>query len=68
MKKNMGGVDRLFRILVAGVIAILFLTNVISGTPGIILLVLAGIFLATSLISICPLYMPFGINTRRKKA
>jgi len=63
MKKNMGNIDKIIRILVAIVIAILFFTNVISGTLGIILLVLAGVFVLTSLISFCPLYTLIGINT-----
>ncbi|MCA6435186.1 MAG: DUF2892 domain-containing protein [Bacteroidetes bacterium] len=63
MKKNMGNIDKIIRILVAIVIAILFFTNVISGTLGIILLVLAGVFVLTSLISFCPLYTLVGINT-----
>lgn len=67
MKKNMGTIDKVIRILVAVVLAILFYTNVISGTLGIILLVLAGVFVLTSLISFCPLYWPFGINTGSKK-
>ncbi|MEZ5004084.1 MAG: DUF2892 domain-containing protein [Chitinophagales bacterium] len=63
MKKNMGMADRVIRVIIAAVIAILFFTNTISGTLGIILLVLAGIFVLTSFISFCPLYAPFGINT-----
>jgi hypothetical protein len=63
MKKNMGNIDKIIRILVAIVIAVLFFTNVISGTLGIILLVLAGVFVLTSLISFCPLYTLVGINT-----
>lgn len=55
--------DRVIRVIIAAVIAILFFTNTISGTLGIILLVLAGIFVLTSFISFCPLYAPFGINT-----
>ena len=66
MKKNMGTIDKVIRILVAVVIAILFFTNVISGTLGIVLLVLAAVFVITSFISFCPLYFPFGINTDRK--
>jgi hypothetical protein len=66
MKKNMGTIDKAIRILVAVVIAILFFTNVISGTLGIVLLVLAAVFVLTSLISFCPLYLPFGINTCKK--
>jgi hypothetical protein len=66
MKKNMGTVDKVIRILVAVVIAILFFTNIITGIVGIVLLVLAAIFVITSLISLCPLYLPFGINTGKK--
>jgi hypothetical protein len=67
MKKNMGGTDRIIRVLIAAAIAILFFTDVISGTKGIILLVIAGIFVLTSLVSFCPLYLPFGLNTCPKK-
>jgi hypothetical protein len=68
MKKNMGNADRLFRVLVAAVIAILYFTNVISGTVGVVLLVLAGVFVLTSLISFCPLYAPFGLSTCPRKS
>jgi len=65
--KNMGTIDRILRVIIAIVIAILFYTNVISGTLGIILLVLGGIFLLTSIVSTCPLYLPFGIKTCKVK-
>jgi len=67
MKTNMGFTDKIIRLLVAAAIAILFFTDVITGTLGIILLVLAGIFVLTSLVSFCPLYLPFGLSTLRKK-
>jgi len=63
MKKNMGKTDKTVRIILAALIAILYFTNVISGTLGLILLALAAVFVLTSLISFCPLYAPFGINT-----
>lgn len=63
MKKNMGAIDRIIRLLIAITLVVLYFTDVISGTSGIILLVLAGIFVLTSLVSVCPLYMPFGIRT-----
>ncbi len=63
MKKNMGSADRIIRLIFAAVIAVLFFTNVVSGTLGIILLVAAGVFALTSLISFCPLYPLVGINT-----
>ena len=62
----MGTIDKAIRIVVAVVIAVLFYTGVISGTVGIVLLVLAAVFVVVSLISFCPLYLPFGINTGKK--
>lgn len=67
MKKNMGAADRIIRLIIAGLVATLYFTNTISGTLGIVLLVLAGIFLLTSLISFCPLYTLFGIKTCKVK-
>jgi hypothetical protein len=68
MKPNMGTVDKAVRILAAVVIAGLYFANVISGTLAIILLVVAGAFIVTSMISFCPLYWPLGISTRKKEA
>lgn len=66
MKSNMGNVDKVLRIIVAIVIAVLYFTAQISGMWAIILLVLAGIFIATSFIGTCPLYLPFGFSTKPK--
>jgi hypothetical protein len=63
MKKNMGTADRVIRFIIAAVIGVLYYTGTISGTLGIVLLVLAGVFLLTSFISFCPLYAPFGLST-----
>lgn len=59
----MGNADRIIRILVAAVVVALYFTNTITGTLGIVLLVLAGIFVVTSLVSFCPLYTLIGLNT-----
>ncbi len=67
MKTNMGSVDRIARLIIAAIIASLYFTNTITGTLGIILLILAGVFLLTSFIGFCPLYLPFGFNTCNKK-
>ena len=67
MKKNMGTADRVTRILIAIVIAALYYTETISGTVGLVLLILAGVFVLTSFVSFCPLYAPFGISTCKKK-
>lgn len=63
MKKNMGSADRIIRFLIAAIVVVLYATGTIAGTLGIILLVLAGVFVLTSLVSFCPLYAPFGIRT-----
>jgi hypothetical protein len=63
MKKNMGSADRIVRLILAAIFAVLYFTNTVSGTLGIILLVLGGVFVLTSLISFCPLYAPFGFST-----
>ncbi|MEP7164905.1 MAG: DUF2892 domain-containing protein [Ferruginibacter sp.] len=67
MKTNMGSADRATRIAIAAIIGILYYTNTITGTLGIVLLVLAAVFLLTSFIGFCPLYKIIGINTCKKK-
>ena len=67
MKKNMGTIDIAIRLVIAAIVVILYFTHVISGTIAIILLIFAGVFIMTSLLSFCPLYLPFRINTRSKK-
>ncbi len=67
MKKNMGITDKLIRIILAVVIAILYYNNIINGTAALVLGAFAVIFVLTSFISFCPLYVPFGINTCTKK-
>ncbi len=67
MKKNMGAADRIIRVIIAAVLITLYFTGVIAGTPGLILTILSLVFVLTSLISFCPLYLPFGLSTLRKK-
>ncbi len=67
MKKNMGSADKLVRLVVAALIAILYLTKVITGTLGIVLLIAAVIFLVTSLLNFCPLYSLLGVSTCETK-
>ena len=68
MKKNMGTVDRIIRVVLAIVVIGLYAAGVISGTLGIILLVLSGVFILTSMISFCPLYLPLGLSTCKTEA
>lgn len=63
MKKNMGKADRIIRTLLAAVFATLYFTNVLSGTLGLVLLIVSAVFLLTSFISFCPLYSVLGIKT-----
>jgi hypothetical protein len=67
MKKNMGTTDRVLRIIVAIVVLALYFAHIISGTVAIIGLILSGIFILTSFVSFCPLYLPFNISTRKKE-
>lgn len=64
MKKNVGTVDKVIRILMALVVIALYFAGVISGTLAIVLLIIAILLLTTSFISFCPVYWPFGISTR----
>ena len=63
MKKNMGSVDRIIRFLLAAVFAYLYFAGIVTGTFGIILVVLGAVFVLTSLVSFCPLYALVGLNT-----
>ncbi len=67
MKKNMGSADKLIRVLIAVVIAVLYYLEMINGTLAIVLLAFSLIFLLTSLVSFCPIYTIFGINSCKKK-
>jgi hypothetical protein len=67
MKVNMGSLDKVIRIIIAIAFAMLYITKTVEGTVGIILLVVGGVFLLTSLVSFCPLYTILGLNTNSKK-
>lgn len=67
MSKNMGTMDRVLRLLLAAGFVGLYAAKVVTGAAGLALLALAGVFLLTSLIRTCPLYLPFGIRTDNKE-
>lgn len=67
MKKNVGSTDKVIRILLAIVFAALYFTNTVTGTLGLVLLVLGAIFLLTSLIGFCPIYRIVGLSTCKVK-
>lgn len=63
MKKNMGSTDKRIRIGAAIILAVLSFTEIITGTLAIVALIVAGVFVVTSLINFCPLYSIIGIKT-----
>jgi len=66
-EKNMGALDRTVRILIAIILGILILTGKISGTLAWVLGIISVVFLLTSIIGWCPLYVPLGISTIKKE-
>ena len=68
MKKNMGSIDKIVRFLIAVVLISLYFLGIVEGGIGIVALVVAVIFTLTSVISFCPLYTLFGINTCKTKS
>lgn len=66
MKQNMGTIDRIIRIAAAVAVGVLYATSVISGTAAIVLGVLAVVFIATSFVGFCPLYLPFKLSTKKE--
>ena len=67
MKANMGTTDRLIRLLIAAAIVVLYFLDLINGTTATVLLVIAAVFVLTSLFSFCPLYTIFGMRTNKKR-
>jgi hypothetical protein len=63
MKRNMSNLDRIIRVIIAALFAYLYFGGVVTGVPGIILVVLGVVFLLTSILAFCPLYVPFKIST-----
>lgn len=67
MKKNMGNTDRIIRVLLAAVFAYLYFSGTVTGTLGLILVILGAVFVLTSFVSFCPLYTLVGLNTCNRK-
>ena len=68
MKKNMGSTDKIIRFILAAIFVALYFTGTVTGTWGVVLLVLAGVFVLSSMVSFCPLYAPFGLSTCKTTA
>ena len=67
MKSNMGFTDRMIRVLLAVIIAILYFDHQITGALAVVAIILAVVFLVTAFVGFCPLYKPFGVSTRKTK-
>lgn len=63
MKRNMSNADRIIRVLIAALFAYLYFGGIVTGALGIVLVVLGGVFLLTSIVAFCPLYLPFKLST-----
>lgn len=63
MKKNVGNIDRILRVVLAAVFAYLYFSGTLTGTLGIILLVLGAVFLLTAAVGTCPIYSLVGLST-----
>lgn len=66
MKRNMGSIDRLIRLIIAIVLSAVVISGIWTGTWAIIALIGAIVMAGTSFLKFCPLYLPFGINTCKK--
>lgn len=67
MKKNLGSADRVIRVIIAVVIALLYFTNILTGTLGLVLLIVGIVFLLTSFVSFCPIYGILGLSSNKSK-
>jgi len=63
MKRNMSDLDRIIRVIVAAVFGYLYFAHIVSGVVGIILLVVAIVFVLTAIVAFCPLYVPLKFST-----
>lgn len=68
MKKNVGNLDRIVRLLISAILVVLYFTETLTGTLGLVALILAGVFTVTSIFGFCPLYLPLGISTCKTKS
>ena len=67
MKKNIGNYDKIIRTVLAIAIIGAYVFQLISGILAMVLLVVAAIFVVTSFIGVCPIYLPFGVSSCKVK-
>jgi len=66
MKQNMGRWDRVLRLIAAAAIAVLLIAGILKGTAAVVLAIVAAVFVITTFVGFCPLYVPLGISTKGK--
>jgi hypothetical protein len=66
MKQNMGRWDRVLRLVAAAAIAVLLIAGILKGTAAVVLAIVAAVFVITTFVGFCPLYVPLGISTKGK--
>ena len=66
MIQNMGVIDRAVRTVLAAAVVILYFAGQISGAAAVVLGIIAAVFIITSAIGFCPLYLVFKISTKKK--
>jgi hypothetical protein len=66
MKPNLSNMDRVVRVIVAALFAYLYLAGIVTGTFGIVLLVLGTVFVLTAIVGFCPLYAVFKFSTLKR--
>ena len=67
MKKNVGYIDRIVRVLFGVIVAVLYFLHQITGTAAIVLLILGAVLVLTSLIGFCPIYYSLGLSSKKKE-
>lgn len=64
MQANIGRLDKLIRVTLAIIIAILYFSSLIDGVVAAVLGMVAIIFIASSMVGVCPLYWILRLSTR----
>lgn len=68
MKKNIGKMDRIFRLAIAVSLAILAYAQIIPANLTLTVYIVAAVIALTGIVRVCLLYKPFGISTCREKS
>ena len=66
MKLNMSVLDRIGRVVLVAIVAVLYFAHVLSPLASVILGILSVVFLLTSIVGTCPIYLALGISTKKK--